>query len=758
MAQSRIQKDVRRRVGIVVLVAAIAVPVLAVRLFVLTVVDGEGLADRAEQRLDTERLLPTWRGKLLDRKGRVIAEDVASYDAAVSYELAKGTWVRERAVEAARQAIGKAKWRALPAAARERAADDRMPEWQEAQARLFAALATRGGLSRSELEGKLHEIASRIDARAAAIHRQTLASRRERGLSVDIAPEPIREMREFHPVLRDLPTETANELRRLADACPGGIAIVDASRRSRAWETTEVEIPRDHLPRPVRASVPLVMQLADPLDALRGSIRRETWQEDLRRRPFERTLPDGTRAIDLGGYRAGTDSVGARGFERQFEDELRGTRGQVMRRLDTEEEVRVEPIPGRDVRLSIDAQLEVRVQAALDPRLGLTRVQSWQSHSDVLRIGDALPAAAVIIEVATGEVLAAASTPTPEVVAMPGPFVVGAATASLNRALDGAYPPGSIVKPLVYLAGVTEGAVGESEEIRCDGHFFKERTDVARCWIYRSQYKFATHSGRTGGPLAIEDAIARSCNIYFYTVASRLGAARLCNWYTRFGLGTMGGHVPTPEDAAGLDAHHDTFSTVALGIGQGSLTVTPLELASAYAMLARGGSVLSPSWRHVLVPHEAGAVGTAPTPRAPLSPTAVSRALEGLRRVVSEPYGTANHMDYGDGSRDPILDVPAVKLWAKTGTAEAAPLKIDRDGDGIAEGTGTDADHAWCVALVGDEYSTSPRYAVAVIVEHGGGGGRTSGPVMAAVIRALVSEGYLAPQSPLPIADAGAVR
>ncbi len=753
MAHSRIQKDVRRRIGIVVAIAALAVPVLAVRLFVLTVVDGSALADRAEQRLDTERLLPTWRGKLLDRKGRVIAQDVASYDAAVSYELAKGTWVRERAVEAARQAIGKAKWRALPAPSRERAADERMPEWQEAQARLLGALANRGGLSRSELEGKLHEIASRIDARAAAVHDRTLASRKERGLSVDIAPEPIREMREFHPVLRDLPTETANELRRLADACPGGIAIVDAGRRSNAWETTEVEIPRDHLPRSIRTSVPMVMSLADPLDSLRGSVRRETWEADLRRRPFERTLPDGTTAVDLGGYRAGADSVGHRGFEQRFEDELRGLRGQVTKHLDTAEEFRIDPKPGADVRVSIDAQLQARVQAALDPRLGLTQVQEWQSPKAPMSMGDALPAAAVIIEVATGEVLAAASTPTPDIAATSGSFVLAADDANLNRALKGAYPPGSIVKPLVYLAGVAEGAIAEGESISCDGHFLKERKDVARCWIYRPPH-FATHSGRTGGPLAIEEALARSCNIYFYTVASRLGATRLCDWYTRFGLGTMGGQVPTPKAAAALDARHDTFSTVALGIGQGSLTVTPLELASAYAMLARGGSVIAPQWRHGGQGSGIGGSAAVPTPRAPLSPTAVARVLEGLRCAVAEHYGTAHHMENGD----PILDVPSVKLWAKSGTAEAPPGKLDRNGDGVPDGTVTDADHAWCVALVGDEYSPSPRYAIAVIVEHGGSGGRTSGPVMAAVIRALVNEGYLGPRPLTPIADAGAVR
>ena len=112
---------------------------------------------------------------------------------------------------------------------------------------------------------------------------------------------------------------------------------------------------------------------------------------------------------------------------------------------------------------------------------------------------------------------------------------------------------------------------------------FKDRTDAARCWIYRDRYKFTTHTKLTGGPLGIEEALARSCNIYFYTMANRLGAARLCEWYRRFGLGTLGGTIPSAEAAALVDSRHDQFSAVSLGIGQGPMTVTPLEMANAYA-------------------------------------------------------------------------------------------------------------------------------------------------------------------------------
>ena len=705
--------------------------VLAIRLFTLTVVQGSAFAQAAEEKLDVEKLLPTWRGKLLDRKGRVLSEDVPSYDVAVSYALAKGTWAKERAEAAVRATTGSG-WRKLKQLQRDEKIAESLPHWEEQQGLLLKILATRSGLSQGEFEKNLNAIAMRIDEQAAAVFRRQTETRRARGQS-EVKQEPIREMHEMHVVFRDVANETVFEMRKLSDAYSGAIEIIDAVRRQTPWQSAEVEVPQGNLPRKIRQSIPLVLKMNGALDQLVGSVRDEAWKEDLERRPFERTLEDGTMEIDLGGYRASRDTVGSRGMEKKFEDDLRGIRGESVRRLDSSREDRIEPIPGKDVTLSIDAQLQMRVQAALDPRTGLTSVQPWHTHSDALIIGEALPAAAVIIDVATGEVLAAASTPLPQDQKFGGRTSMASETANINRAIEAAYPPGSLVKPLVYLAAVTEGVLREDEAIECNGHFFKDRTDAARCWTYRERYHFK-HEQLPVGPLGVEVALAQSCNIYFYTLANRLGAERLCEWYRRFGLGTLGGTIPSAQAAALVDSRHDQFSAVSLGIGQGPMTVTPLEMANSYAILARGGSVRSPSFL---------AGGNKTSAMYTFSPTAVSRTLDGLHRVVSESYGTGNHMNYRDGSRDPIIDTPGVRVWAKTGTAEAPPLKVDRDQDGVIERTVTDADHAWCAALVANQGDTTPRYAIAVIVEHGGGGGGTAGPVMGAVIRSLVSEGYL---------------
>jgi penicillin-binding protein 2 len=117
--------------------------------------------------------------------------------------------------------------------------------------------------------------------------------------------------------------------------------------------------------------------------------------------------------------------------------------------------------------------------------------------------------------------------------------------------------------------------------------------------------------------------------------------------------------------------------------------------------------------------------------------------MEGLRQAVEEQHGTGHHVKYGDGTSEVVFDVPDVRMMGKTGTAQAPPLAWDEDGDGSNERVVKGLDHSWFVGLVGDRGDSTPRYAVAVIVEYGGSGGKTAGPVAEQVIRALVEEGYL---------------
>lgn len=774
------QRTVRLRILFLAGCVFVGAGAVAARLAWLTVVRSQELSVRAVERLDVERYLPSWRGRILDRKGRVLAEDVPSYDIAVTYPFATGEWVQRKAEESARRESGRAGWRQMDSAARDAAIAQHREQWRARESELMRALSAAMGISERDLEARLAEIVSTTERRASAVWARQRQQRIERGEPADRAPEPIREMVEPHVLVERVPDSVAFEMRRIADSMPGGVEVIDATRREYPWSSIEVEVDRSALPGHLRSSHPMTLRIDGAFDFVVGTMRDEVWQEDLERRPFERRDARGMLDVDLGGYRAGRDSVGARGVERSAEDALRGLRGFVRRRVDTGSEERVDPVPGEDVTLSIDAALQARVQAAIDPRVGLTQVQQWhagwrdgQARKGPLPIGEPLAAAAVVVDIDTGDVLAMASTPTPSVATEMGDAARARRDPFIDRAAGGIYPPGSILKPIVYLAAVKEGVCREDDAFACNGHYFPGQPDVARCWIYRPQYGMATHSQKLGGPLGIEQSLARSCNITFYTLAARLGSRRMTAWYRDFGLGvapgsglgreaigpdgsarTVGeasGSLPSAELLDRLESRGDAFTPILLGIGQGPLAWSPLQAANAYAAMARGGVWMPPR----LILQGAGPEQR-PSRDLELSDSAIARALEGLRRSVAESYGTGHHIEVSPGVQEPTVAVPGVRVWGKTGTAQSGALKIDVDEDGQIDSTVTDADHAWFVGLAGPERDSRPRYAVAVLVEHGGGGGRTAGPVAAAVIRALVAEGYLGASRARPVGERAA--
>ena len=776
------QRTVRLRILFLAGCVFVGAGVVAARLAWLTVVRSQELSVRAVERLDVERYLPSWRGRILDRKGRVLAEDVPSYDIAVTYPFATGEWVQRKAEESARREAGRAGWRQLDAAARDAAIAQHQAQWRARESELMRALSSAMGISERDLEARLAEIVSTTERRASAVWARQRQQRIERGEPADRAPEPIREMVEPHVLVEGVPDAVAFEMRRIADSMPGGVEVIDATRRQYPWSSIEVEVDRSALPGHLRSSHPMTLRIDGAFDFVVGTMRNEVWQEDLERRPFERRDADGMLDVDLGGYRAGRDCVGARGVERSAEDALRGLRGFVRRRVDTGSEERVDPVPGKDVTLSIDAALQARVQAAIDPRTGLTQVQQWhagwrdgQARKGSLPIGEPLAAAAVIVDIRTGDVLSMASTPTPSVASGMSDAARARRDPFIDRAAGGIYPPGSILKPIVYLAAVKEGVCREDDAFACNGHYFPGQPDVARCWIYRPQYGMATHSQKLGGPLGIEQSLARSCNITFYTLAARLGSRRMTAWYRDFGLGVApgsglgrealgadgtrlivgeaSGSLPSSELLDRLESRGDAFTPILLGIGQGPLAWSPLQAANAYAAMARGGVWMPPR----LILQGAGPEQR-PSRDLELSDSAIARALEGLRRSVAESYGTGHHIEVSPGVQEPTVAVPGVRVWGKTGTAQSGALRVDIDEDGQIDSTITDADHAWFVGLAGAERDGRPRYAVAVLVEHGGGGGRTAGPVAAAVIRALVEEGYLGAARARPVGDRASAR
>jgi penicillin-binding protein 2 len=766
------------------LVAAVALAVLFVQVVRLSVAEHAEHLKNVERFLAETTWLPAARGSIRDRHGAVLATDRTSWDVLLHYDAIDGGWARARARRAALEAVGREAWRELSPDARD-AEIDRHEEAYSAilDERVLRPLIAAGGLSRDELEARLSAIMTRVERQATSYRENRKeALRRKYGGDAPIAvieKERAPSQLDAHIVLANVAPETAFAFQQLEVELPGTVAVEPSMKRIRPYDETEVVIDRSHFPSPVRSSRAMTLALEGVADHIVGYLRG-VYAEDVLARPFRSA--DGVE--DLKGYREGRDMIGSRGVERTAEPVLRGTRGKVTSDLRAGTEARVDAQPGLDIELTIDIDLQARLHGLLMPEVGLARIEQyqlgWESDGTPKRgplpVGTELKGAIVVLDVETGEILAAVSSPT---------LADGRAMSrddrarelpSMFRPFEGVYPPGSLLKPLVLCAAAAEGELQPGEQIECKGHFFPDRDDMLRCHSFRPAEGKRTVHGPQGGP----GAIARSCNIFFYTLADRLGVDRLARWLGRFGMGARleaglayerqervtpaagaspelgqaadgtpesaraeqrivvvgeaGGSIPQGAAAApgGARGGRDRVSEALLGIGQGTLTWTPLHAAQVYAVIARRGVVIPPTvFRLMVGQRDAVDLGI---PR-----WAIDECFEGLRAAVDAGYGSGHHVTLRDGTREPLFDIPGVTVWGKTGTATAPPLKVDLDGDGREERVQTD--HAWFGGFVAGE-GGKPRYALAVLLEHGGSGGKVAGPIAAETIRALAAEGY----------------
>ncbi len=308
------------------------------------------------------------------------------------------------------------------------------------------------------------------------------------------------------------------------------------------------------------------------------------------------------------------------------------------------------------------------------------------------------------MDVTTGEMLAAASAPRFD----PQWFARGDAESLarlfespldplVDRVAKMAIPPGSVFKTLAAIALVESQACDPDEEFHCQGYL--HAPDRQRCLIFRQQ-------GIGHGDVTLAAALAESCNVFFFHHASELGPEPLIAWAKRFGFGSPTG-VDLPDEAAGHlpqsspdDPRSRRLATAqALAIGQGTLAVTPLQVARLMAAVANGGRLLRPLVVRGDLPHDdaRGEPSTSPASAESslgqpirISPRTLSAVREGLRRTVADPKGTAY-----DSAR-----LASVAIAGKTGTAQTAG-----------------ADHAW---FAGYAPADEPRVAIVVVIEHGG--------------------------------------
>jgi len=656
----------------------------------------------------------------------VLAEDVASYAVAVDWDVITGDRALRFAREDAIASIGVERWKSISPEQQQTYIDVYLPARQSELEDFWTLVSSAGNVSREELEQTLGLIRDEVEHTTHVVwERQEEAHRKRYGESVPFVARPIKEQKQPHVVLTRVSDETAIVFELLSEQYDDVIHVEHSRQREYKNREQMVVQSRSTLPRPMRRMNAVDVPLAEVAELIIGSVRKEVWAEDIHKNPFR-----SEGEVNLSGYRAG-DEVGKRGLEQSLEDTLRGTRGKIISHRSGEELARIPVQGGEDVQVTLDIKLQARVEAVLSTEIGLMQVQEWHRNK-VLPEGTPLRGAVVVLDVETSEVLSMSSVP-----ALRDENDVGGYP-WLNRAAEGLYPPGSIIKPLVLAAAVTEGALQVDESIDCVGHYFKDVKDAARCWIYRPVYKNKTH-----GHLKSAEAIARSCNIFFYELGTRLGFENLITWLQRFGMSQpvssqltskdvsgMLGHVPSDEDIQELRARGAlAFETVSIAIGQGALTWSPLHAAAAYATLARGGIWIPPSLVKGLG-HEAV--------NLQLSKEGVDLALEGLKDSISKQYGTGSRIRYGVNNDEPTFTINGVQLWGKTGTAEAPPYRLNDSSEPVSG-----LDHSWFIVMASAIGGTTPKIVVAVLVEHGGSGGRVAGPIASQILYALQKEGYL---------------
>ncbi|WP_044422565.1 penicillin-binding protein 2 [Pseudomonas syringae group genomosp. 3] len=429
----------------------------------------------------------------------------------------------------------------------------------------------------------------------------------------------------------------------------------------------------------------------------------------------------------------GTQSIGKTGIERFYESELHGHVG--YEEVETNAQGRVlrvlkhtDPIPGKNITLSLDAHLQAAAENALGDRRG----------------------SVVALDPETGEVLAMVSKPSFD----PNLFVTGISFKQyaalrdsidrplFNRVLRGLYAPGSTVKPEVAIAGLDSGVVNASTKVFDPGYFQLPDFD--------HKYRNWNHSG--DGWVDMDTAIMRSNDTYFYTVAHKLGIDRLHDYMTMFGIGQKVS-LDMFEESAGLMPSREwkratrrqawfPGETVILGIGQGYMQVTPLQLAQATSLIASKGV-----WHRPHLAMEVGhevPVDEHPMPNIVLrDPNEWNQVNTGMQMVMHDPRGIAR--DAAKGAQ--------YRIAGKSGTAQVVAIKQGERYNRLKT-LERNRDNA---LFVGFAPADHPKIVVSVTIENGEAGGRVAGPVVREILDAwlLDSEGKLKPQYAVPAKATG---
>ncbi len=404
------------------------------------------------------------------------------------------------------------------------------------------------------------------------------------------------------------------------------------------------------------------------------------------------------------------DLVGKTGIEKGWESSLRGDDGynqKVTDALGREVESNLfladlrnkKSVPGNDVILTIDIELQMAAEEMLGEESG----------------------AIVVVDTNTGEVLALASKPSFN----PADFIKGidAKTWSelindqssplLNRATQGVYAPGSVFKMVPSVAVLNEGLIDPEEYVYCPG-YYKSGNSKFRCW-------------RRGGHgwVNLRNSIVKSCDVYFYKIAEMIGIDKLSKYMRAFGYGSITdlGIEENPGISPTREWKQQKFNkpwykgeTIVSAIGQGYVSVTPMQVAMMTAAVANGGKLLKASLVREIISYDGEHIfkhSPIVTNNIPVEPHMLELVRDAMVGVVNDPGGT--------GSAARVRDITVA---GKTGTAQVVSLDAQSNDR-------KHKDHAWFTSYAPAE---APQISVTVLIEHGGKGGAVAAPIAGKII------------------------
>ncbi len=425
--------------------------------------------------------------------------------------------------------------------------------------------------------------------------------------------------------------------------------------------------------------------------------------------------------------------IGKNGIEKVDEDILRGVAGasrievnaagRIMRELD-----RDEGTPGEDLQLTLDNAVQ---------GFALQRMRGESAST-------------VVIDVTNGDVVVMASAPSFD----PNSFVFGISVAEWtsllendhrplsNKSVSGAYPPGSTFKPMVALAALENNIITPEETVYCPGSY-KLGNRVFHCW---------SRGGH--GTVNLHQALKFSCDVYFYDVAKRTGVDNITAMARRFGFGSEL-DIPIPAVTEGLtpttewkkrtyDESWQQGDTLNVGIGQGYVLATPLQLALMAARLATGKEVK---------PRLVRAINNVPIP--PKLDKSLNLQAKNLADVRFGMFAVSNE-ERGTGYRMRIVE-PGMEMAGKTGTSQVRQISVEERARGVTRNADLPwerRDHGLFVCFAPYD---NPKYAVATIVEHGGGGSTAAAPIARDILLYALFDG-LPPLTAYPAEQREAIK